>query len=254
MKRLIALLLVVAVLLGLSACTQNDEANKTDTSSYLENYDLVYNINDYGHFSAIFDEESSEKWESMGSYTILLRGLHTPVYVNMQGMDVRSVSAHGHKVDLGADGEIFRDSSPVEIQSTQEAVVINVSLDYSGKTFIVCRDHIYKTEPRQSVSTQIFVKEDGTLSYHTYWGEYVTSFEQWATAPLDLCESRDHFLYETGSAELDGGIKLTAERTVRASDEYDLDAMFAEAKANGQYAEYESLDALLAANKARAEE
>lgn len=254
MKRWIVVLLSVVLLLGLCACTPNVTEDKLETSSLSETYDLVYNIKDYEYFSAIFDEENGEDWESKGSYTILLNGLHTPVYVKMQGMDVKSVSAYGQKVDLGADGEVFRDETPVEIQSIESAVVVNVSLEYSGKSFIICRDKVYGTEPEKGVSTQIFAKEDGTLSYRTYWGEYVTSFDQWATAPLDLCESRDHFLYETGKATLvEGGVELTAENTVVVSDEYDLEAMFAEAKANGEYAEYESLDALLAANKARGE-
>lgn len=255
MKRCILLLLSIAVLLSLSACTLAPKDDQADVSSQSEAYDLAYNMKDYSHFSSIFDEADAEEWESKGSYTILLKGLHTPVYVKMQGMNVKAVSAHGHSVELGADGEIFQDCTPVDIKSTEEAVVVNISRDYEGKTFILCKDQIYRTEPKDGVSTQIFAESDGTLSYYTYWGEYVTSFDQWATAPLDLCESRDHFLYEKGSAELESNeIVLTAKKTVLVSDEYDLDAMFAEAKANGEYAEYETLDALLAANKARGEE
>ena len=60
---------------------------------------------------------------------------------------------------------------------------------------------------------------------------------------------------KTGRAEIrNGEAILTPEITFTLSDEYDLDAMFAEAKANGAFEEYETVDALLAANQARANE
>ena len=47
---------------------------------------------------------------------------------------------------------------------------------------------------------------------------------------------------------------MTPENTVTVSDEYDLDAMFAEAKASGMFEGYETVDALLAANLSGANE
>ena len=66
---------------------------------------------------------------------------------------------------------------------------------------------------------------------------------------LEACTARDEVLYETGSAEIaDGELVLTAEETVVFSDVFDPDALFAEAKAAGEFEGYDSLDALLAAN------
>ena len=48
---------------------------------------------------------------------------------------------------------------------------------------------------------------------------------------------------------MDGEVVLTPEKTVTLADAHDLDALFAEAKANGVFAEYETVDALLAANQ-----
>ena len=246
MKRWILALAVITMFLGLTACavTQDDPLPQIA-------YDLAYDMNQYRYFSEIFDKKEAEEWDAMGNYSILLNGLSTPVLVDMNGKDVQSVRAYGQIADLGADGGLFQDGCPIEIRSVQGAVVVNISWDYSGKTFILTEDRCYLFEPEGDISTQIFVQTDGTLSYRRYWGEYVTSFEQWDSAPLDLCTGRDHFLYETGCAEIvNGDVILTPERTVTLSDEYDIDALFAEAKASGQYEAYETADDLFAASKA----
>lgn len=243
MKRWISVMMVMLILLGSAACASAPD------------HDLAFDLQDYGHFAAVFDEKPMEEWENMGAYTMLLNGLHTQVLVEMNGMDVLSVRAYGQTVELGTDGTVFQGSTPVSIRSTEGAVVVNVSRDYDGETILLTEDGCYSFRREGDISTQVFVREDGTLGYGRYWGEYVTSFEQWDTAPLDLCTSREHFLYETGHAELGNGeVILTPEKTVTVSDEYDLDAMFEEAKASGMYGEYETADALLAANQARANE
>lgn len=250
MKRCVLVLLSITILLSLSACVPVEEDPVSEDA-----YDLVCNMENYSFFAEIFDKKEPEEWAAMGKYTILLEGLHTQVLVDMNEMDVRSVRAYGQTVQLGTDGSLFQDCCPVEIRSVQGAVAVNISWDYSGKTFVLTEDRCYSFEPEGAISTQIFVQEDGTFTYSRYWGEYVTSFEQWDTAPLELCTSRDHFLYETGYAEIvNGEVVLTPEKTVTVSDQYDLDAMFAEAKASGMFEEYETVDALFAANRGKAEE
>lgn len=250
MKRWFFAILSLLILLGSAACTSKPEASvPTDA------YDLAYDMQDYNFFGDIIDEKSMEEWESMGRYTLLLNGLHTPVIVEMNAMDVVSVHAYGQTAELGTAGAAFQGSTPVSIRSTEDAVVVNMTRDYDGETIILTKDQCYEFQREEDISTQVYVREDGTLAYGRYWGEYVTSFAQWDTAPLDLCTSRDHFLYETGDAEIrDGEVVLTPEKTVTVSDEYDLDAMFEEAKASGMYEEYETADALLAANQSGANE
>ena len=243
MKRYLLALLCVLVSLISAACTP---VSKDDP------YDLSYDMAQYDFFAEIFEEKSPEDWAVKGRYTILLNGLHTPVFVDMNGMDVLSVRAYGQTADLGLDGCLFQDITPVDIDTTADAVVINLSRDYDGKTIILTKDQCHTFQPQSGISTQIFVQEDGSLRYYRYWGEYMTSFNQWDYAPLDLCTGRDHFLYEKGRAELvDAEFILTPEQTVTVSDEYDLDAMFAEAKAAGQYEEYETVDDCLQANNAK---
>lgn len=250
MKHWILALLVVIASLGLTQC-----AFAPDSRVPVDTYDLAYNMTANTDFAEFFDGKSPDEWAAMGSYTILLKGLHTTVLVDMNGMDVLAVRAYDQTAALGAAGTVFEDDCPVSIRSTQQAVVVNCTRDYSGETVILTQGRCYQFQPADNISTQVFVQEDGTFSYYRYWGEYVTSFDQWDTAPLELCTGRDHFLYETGHAEiLNGEVILTPENTVTVADEYDLDAMFADAKASGMFAQYETVDALLAANQAKANE
>lgn len=248
-KQCVFLLTCLAIMLGLVACVTPQEDNNPEIS-----YDLAYDLGNYDHFADIFDEKTVDQWTSMGRYTLLLKGLHTPVLLEMDGMNVLSVNAYGQTVELGEGGFVSQDCTPVSIQSAKNTVVVNLTWDYDGETIILTNKQRYEFRRDGDISTQVFLKDDGTLRYTRYWGEYRTSFEQWDTAPLDLCTSRDHFLEESGRAEIVGGeVVLTAENTATVSDKYDLDAMFAEAKAAGMYQEYETVDALLAANQAKAD-
>lgn len=251
MKRWILLLTAIAIFLSLTACTTPEEAPLPELK-----YDLAYDMGRYSFFSEIFDEKEAEEWDAMGSYTLLLNGFSTPVLVDMDGRNVQSVRAYGQTAQLGTDGELFQDDCPVSIKAGSNAVVVNISWDYDAKSYILTEDGLHSFLPENGISTRIIVNLlDGSLAYYRYWGEYVTSFEQWDTAPLDLCTSREQFLCETGSVEIvSGEVVLTAYKTVTVSDEYDLDTMFAEAKASGQYEAYETVDDLFAANNAKNEE
>lgn len=257
MKQRTAMSVVLVLLLCLTACDAAPEVTVPESShsegTHAEDtYDLVYNMNDYGWFSEIFDEKPYDQWDAMGRYTMLLEGLAAPMTVEMDGRNVLSVSAYGYAVDVNIG--LFQDDTPADIRSTADAIVINEDLDYDGSTWILTADGCYEFHPEGDISTQIRVDADGAMRYRRYWGEYDTAFNQDDYAPLYQCTGRDHFLYETGRAEIaDGEVILTAEKTVTVSDEFDLDAMFTQAKSEGLFAEYDSVDALLDANKARAE-
>lgn len=244
MKRWIMMFVSVVVLLQLAACTS---APGVQTPAH----DLSYDMAEIEYFGNIFEEKSADEWDDMGTYTILLEGLHTSVLVDMDGRTVVAVHAYDQTLELGDDGRLHQDLTPVSISSIEGAVLVNVTRDYDGKTVILTKEKCFTFAPEGDISTQVYVREDGTLAYGRYWGHYTTSFEHWDTAPLDLCTSRDQFLYETGHAEiLDGEVVLTPEKTVTVSDAYDLDAMFARAREAGGYTGYETVDELLAANKA----
>ena len=243
MKRWILALTVAMMVLGLAACAAVPGAD----------YDFTCDMKNYDFFTQIFEEKSLEEWESMGRYTMLLKGLHTPVVVHMDGTDVLSIDAFGQTAELGESGlanEYHDGYSPVyDIRSTKDAVVIRVSGgEFSEDSILITRDGCHTFEPENGYYTSIFPGEDGTLDYSRTW-ERMNDFEQMGYEALATCTGRDEPIGETGTVEIIGGdVVLTPEVIVTVSDGYDLDALFAEGKDAGAFEAYETLDDLLAAN------
>ena len=249
MKRWMIMLMCIMMLLGLTACASAPDETRIPG----ETCDLAYDMANYAFFSEIFEEKSMEEWTSMGRYTMLLNGLHTPVVVNMDGTDVLSIRAYGQTVELGEAGladEYHEGFSPVYyIGSTQDAVVIRVSGgESSDDSILITEDRYYDFLQETDCDTNFFVREDGTLEYSRTWND-PDSYEQMGYQALESCTDRNEILYENGCAAItDGDLVLTAEETVVFSDVFDPEALFAEAKAAGAFEEYDSVDALLAAN------
>lgn len=248
MKRCAVLLLTA---LALTACTSKPAPTTVVTAPEAtvpkQEYDYTYDMDDYQWLSQIFEEKSPEYWELRGKYTMLLEGLCTPVVLEMEGQDVLSVSAYGHTEVVNCPS--VEGSVSVDICDTATTVVVNEDLDYSGRSWIFTPEACFGLVPDGGISTQVRVYEDGSLRYTRYWGEYATTFNQDEFAPLYLCTSRDHFLYETGQVEItDGLLSMSREETIVVSDAYDLDALFLEAQSLGYFAEYDNVDELLQAN------
>ena len=243
MKRRIFALIGIVMMLALTACAAGPG----------DSYDVTCDMNDYDSFAQVFQQKSLEEWESMGRYTMLLKGMPTPVVVHMDGTDVLSVDVFGQSVELGESGlanEYNDGFSPVDnISSTKDAVVIRVSGgEFSEDSILITKDGCHTFRPENGYYTSIFPGEDGTLDYSRTW-ERMNDFEQMGFEALAICTGRDEPIGETGSVEIVGGeVVLTPEVTVTVSDEYDLDALFAEGKEAGAFEAYETLDDLLAAN------
>ena len=244
MKRRIFALIGIVLMLALTACAAAPEADAAD---------LVYDMNDCDSFAQVFQQKSLEEWESMGRYTMLLKGIPTPVVVHMDGTDVLSVDAFGQSAELGESGlanEYHDGYSPVyDIRSTKDAVVIRVSGgEFSEDSIVITRDGCHTFEPENGYYTSIFPGEDGTLDYSRTWYT-LADFEQSGFYALESCTGRDDPIGETGTVEIVGGeVVLTPKVIVTVSDGYDLDALFAEGKDAGVFEAYETLDDLLAAN------
>ena len=254
MKRWIAALISMMLLLGLTACGPAPQSMEPEAAVPEETYDLVYDMTSYGFFSEIFEEKSPDDWTAMGRYTMLLKGLHTSVVVSMEGTDVLTIRAYDQTVELGEAGladEYHEGYSPVYyIGSTRDAVVIRVSGgESSDDSILITEGRTYTFEQETDCHTGFTVGEDGTLEYCRTWID-PSDLEEMGYYALEACTSRDEVLYEAGCAELvEGELVLTPEETVVFSDVFDLEALFAEAKAAGAFEAYDSVDALLAANE-----
>lgn len=268
MKRCILFGVTLMLLLGLVACSEEPketlpdvtvtESTSTNADSNVtipeENYDMVYDMKNYQWFSDIFMEKTPDEWNDLGRHTMLLKGLHTPVVVYMDGASVLSVSAYDQTVDLGTSGlaneydEGY--SSVYYIRSTQDAVVIRVSGgEYSDDSILITKGRYFKYPNENDGDIFLSVEEDGTLGYRRTWLDPVV-LEIEGHHALNYLTGRDMLLYQNGRAEIkDGEMVWTAEETAVVSDLFDLDTMFAEAKADGWFAEYETIDGLFEANK-----
>ena len=216
--------------------------------------DLVYDMSNYEWFSDILEEKDIEHWNAMGRYTLHLGGLHTPVVVNMDGTSVLSISAFDQAVELGAAGmasDYFDGYSPVDyIRSTEDAVVIRINGGEMWDDFILITKEDYFRYPNEHDGhIALWVDEDGTLGYRqTYL--FMDDIEEMGSHVLYQLTSRDQVLHNEGHAEIiNGEVVFTAEKTVVFSDHFDADAMFSESKAEGVFAEYETVDELFEANK-----
>ena len=194
------------------------------------------------------------QWEEKGSYTMLLNGLFTPVVLKMDGLTVKTVTAYGQSLELNQD--TYQGYVGIEIEATEGVLVIYQSDDYEPNCWLLTEEKCHELRPEDGYSTTVHVRDDGTLRYYQSWCVYNTLFNQEDYAPLYYCTSRDHVLYQGGSLEIvDAQLVLTLERTVTVSDEYDLDALFMEAKADeyaGEYfSQFETVDQVLAANTNR---
>lgn len=271
MKRILLLSLTFMLILGLFACAAVPEetaptqaptttpTNPTvpDVTEPKEDIELVYDMSNYQWFSDILEEKTVEEWNALGRYTLRLEGLHTPVVLNMDGTSVLSISAFDQTVDLGTDGmaDDYHDGySPVQsIRSTQDAVVIHVSFGEMGDgSILMTNGHSFKYPEENNGSIFLRAEDDGTLGYRQTWVD-TGDIEEEGFYALERLTARDHVLYQTGRAEIvEGELVLKAEETVVFSDLFDPDAMFAEAKAAGMFTEYETVDELFEANKAKA--
>jgi hypothetical protein len=227
------------------------EANKTEVES-----EVVCDIGYCQWFTDIFKETTGVDWHAFGQYTLRLKGLHTPVTVNMNGLDVLSVTAFDQAVELGAAGmasDYFDGYSPVDyIRSTEDAVVIRINGGEMWDDFILITKEDYFRYPNEHDGhIALWVNEDGTLGYRQSY-LFMDDIEEMGSHVLYQLTSRDQVLHNEGHAEIiNGEVVFTAEKTVVFSDHFDADAMFSESKAAGEFTEYETLDELFEANKAR---
>lgn len=249
-----AILCCVMTVSWVAACKKEPhrEAEQPQSQEQALEYDVVFDMKDYEFFSQIFEEG---QWEEKGPYTMLLSGLDTPVTLEMDGLTVKTVSAYGHTLTLNQ--ETFQDDVGVEIESAEGVVVIYQTYDCASSCWLLTEEDYHVLPPVEGYSTRVQVREDGSLGYRKSWDQYDTTFNQEDYAPLYYCTSRNHMLYQIGSAEfLDNELVLAPEKTVTVDDEYDLESLFAEAKADayaGDYfSQFETVDQALAANENRA--
>lgn len=255
-KRTIALLLSVALLLSLVACgkaTPNPTESETTPAGTepaddtLMHFDLnEIDLEGIGELFARNDELQLSKLQ--------LEGLCTPVELELSGTDLVSISAYGITVavaeEANAYSSIYGNLWPV-IYDHEGLILLNIWHDEIGYSCVLFPDGTYmETYPDEDHSVMIYVEEEGQLVQYQFALKF-QGIDQWDTGPIDTAVSRDDFYYSIDDAFWkDGEFSVVSTDSFTISDCYDLDAIFHNAKANGLYPEFETLDQLLEDNAA----
>lgn len=245
MKKVLLGWLCATLLFTATACTKEPAVTETPP---LTDTVLTCDMGEYAWFSDFFAEQEESDWAEKGRYSLRVTGLCVPVTVEMDGSTVLSVSAFGHTAEV--ELAWYQDAVNAEIQGTDAVIVVRDCEEWDSRSWVFTAKTCRAFLPEQNVSTIVRVDEEGALRYIRATNDYNTSFNQWDTAPIDCCVSRDDFVYETGRVELvDGEPVLKPEESYTVSELYDLDALFADAKQNGMYAQYSTVDEVLNANR-----
>ncbi len=184
-------------------------------------------------------------------YTVYVTGLSTPVTLFMRRDSVYKIEAFGHYLETAEPHDMYGNCHHAlfEVDGT---IIFTWSYYSIGYNYIFTPKGCSQFDP---------AREDASfLLYLDYMGDFKYRFTNKNEADIQqsvmyYVTSYDEFYYEVGDASIvDGSIVLgnpTEYKTI--GDVYSLDGMFAKGKEEGLYAEYETIEDLFAANKARRE-
>ena len=254
MKRILTGLLAAMMLLSFTACRHNEpnkptEPETTPVTTPPAQEPEHFNLNeiDLDGIGTLLAERQQD-----GYSKIRLDGLCTPVFLELQGTDLLSISAYGTTatVDTAAAeySSIYGNLWPV-IYEQDGLIFLNIWHDDIGYTCVLCPDGSYmETYPDKEYSVMIYVDEEGQMVQYQFARKF-QGISQWETAPIDMATSRDDFYYSIDNASwTEGEYTVTAGESYTISDWYALDEIFQNAKAEGLYPDFDTLDALLAYN------
>ena len=252
-KKTAVLSLALVLVLGLCGCTQREpHANPTEPTPSTSGVSTATEPADQSTFTVDKDDfqdlllqieekinvEEEEGWES---YSIRITGLCTPVILELERLDVRSVTAYGRTVQA----DFYSDEGCIDI-SVEEYEQELIILSGSDHSWVVSQDWEYAFLPENGVSTYVYIDAMGRLTY-CRTADYVQWTEQYATALLDSISTRGDLYSETGNLSFqDGQPSYYLRERETVSDLFDVDALFAAAKALGwaDYEQYDSVDDL----------
>lgn len=256
-QRMLALLLSAVMLLSMAACkhNQSDTSAETEPTSSVtepsENTALQFDLKQTdleGIGELLAEKDENERFQ------IQLDGLCTPVMLELCGTDVMSITAYGITVPVAEEANEYRSiygNLWPAIYDHEGMILLNIWHDDIGYSCVLFPDGSYmESYPGDEYSVMIYVDEDGQLVQYQFALKF-QGIDQWETGPIDTAISRDEFYYSIDDAFWkDGAFSVVSTDSFTISDCYDLDEIFRNAKANGLYPEFETLDQLLADNAA----
>lgn len=278
MRQLFALLLAATMLLGMTACGGNHDTPGTDPSSEsipgestgettdtapsdpaptdptgsVDDKPLIYNGERYASLYEIMEKLDEDGFLDVSTYTVEIGGLCAPVALHMAYSRLVSISAFDHTVYVDTeawDYSFLYGNTTAYLYDYQDAIILNLWTDSIGYSCVMTSQGSSVDYPSGGTSRMVYVSEDGQLQWSKTSCKFNRPMQQRDIAPIDLATSRDEFYYAIGNASFEGGSVQYGEAVhYTISDVFDLDTAFADAKAQGQYAEFDTVDELLAYN------
>lgn len=251
MKKLLAFLLALAMTAGLFGCGQkvpeeplpSADATTGPVSDGTEEFDL--NETDLSTIGELLSDR-----ELGTPYRITLKGLCTPVVLELDGIDLVSISAFEQTVPVSPEAEgyasIYGNLSPC-IYDHDGIIYLNIWQGDIGYTCVLFPDGTYLEQyPDEELSLMTYVDEQGQPVQSQFAVKFNT-IEQWDGAILENAASRDDFYYCIDAVEwTEEGSTVTAGEYYTISDQFDLDEIFTRLKGEGYFEEFDTLDELLA--------
>ena len=247
MKKIMALLLSLVMLLSLAACKGNEPevttapttTAATEPAQEMEHYDLTkIDLEGIGELFAEKETEAPGKFQ--------LDGLCTPVVLELEGTNLVSISAYGSTVFPDPDCEytgIYGNLRP-EIYDHEGMIFLNVWHYDTGYACVIFPDGTYKEAyPDEEYSTMIYLDEEKRMCQSKFALKFL-GLEQWDTAPTDMAVTREDFYYSIDDASWtkEEGYTTTARESYTISDWFELDEIFDAAKNEGLYPEFETVE------------
>lgn len=256
-KKMLAWLLAAGMLLSMTACKKPVEPVETNPAATdpatdeTEHFDLrQIDLEGIGELFAQRNQDDLCK--------ITLDGLCTPVVMELDGINIVSISAYGTTVWADQDCEhtcIYGNLQPV-IFDHLGMIFLNVWYYDTGYSCIIFPDGSYQEAyPDGEYSVMIYLDEEERMCQSKFALKFL-GLEQWDTAPIDMAVSRDDFYYsiEDASWTQEDGYTTTARESYTISDWFELDEIFNTAKKNGLYPDFETVDEVLEYNAQRFQE
>lgn len=185
-------------------------------------------------------------------HSITIEGLQTPVTFHLRYETLVGYTVYDYTFDVEWEAQEYTGlygNLSADLYDYQDAVILNVWHDDIGYTLIMMPDGGWVHYPTEGRSLMVYVDQEGELVCSKMSTKFNSSIHQWDTAPIDLAGSRDDFYYATGKCTIEGqDVRPVLVEEYTISDVFDLDAIFAQAKADGFYPEYDTVDQLLERN------
>lgn len=210
--------------------------------TYADFYDLM---------EALWEEARFEQEE----HSLTIEGLSTPVTLFLNYDCLTAYSAWGYTFEVDPEDQhhagMFGMDDSGDLVEYQGIPILSGHANGGDYTVILFEEGPWIRSTEDDRSLVIYVDREDRLMAREYSTKFDPSIDHWDTAPIDLAVSRDEFYDAVGPCVIEGTdvqLMLTEVRTI--SDVADLDQIFADAKADGRYPQFHTVDQLLEWNRA----